>query len=76
MAVVAFLHHDVGPLRLADGGAIVAVEAPAAGARVALSDGSTIDLSGGARFEPIESSSSSFIAVLEQQYGTEPSNRT
>jgi transmembrane sensor len=66
VAVVAFLHHDAGPLRLADGGAIVPVEAPAAGARVSLSDGSTIDLSGGARFEPIESSASTFIAVLER----------
>jgi transmembrane sensor len=66
VAVVAFLHHDAGPLRLADGGAIVAVEAPPAGARVSLSDGSTIDLSAGARFEPIESSASSFIAVLER----------
>jgi transmembrane sensor len=64
VAVVAFVRHDPGPLRLANGGAIVAVDAPAAGQRLAMSDGSTVELGGGARFEPIESSSSSFIAVL------------
>ena len=66
VALVALLHHDSGPLRLADGGAIVAVDAPQAGARLAMSDGSSVELGAGARFEPIESSASSFIAVLER----------
>jgi len=66
VAIVAFMHHDGGPLRLANGGAIVAVDAPAAGLRLSLSDGSHVDLGAGARFEPIESSASSFIAVLDR----------
>ena len=66
VAVVAMLRHDPGPLRMSDGGAIVAVDAPAAGMRLSLSDGSNIDLAAGARLEPIESSASSFIAVLER----------
>jgi transmembrane sensor len=65
VALVVYLR-DPGPLRLANGGAIVAVDAPAKGMRLAMSDGSTIDLSAGARFEPIESSSSTFIGVLER----------
>src|SRR4029079_9751042 len=40
LAVVAFLRRDPGPLRMADGSAIVAVDAPAGGARLTLSDGS------------------------------------
>jgi len=66
VAVVAFLRHDPGPLRMADGSAIAAVDAPAGGARLTLSDGSTIALGPGARLEPIESSASSFITVLER----------
>lgn len=66
VAVVAFLRHDPGPLRMVDGSAIVAVDAPPAGTRLALSDGSTIELTAGARLEPIESSASSFVAVLER----------
>ncbi len=70
IAVVAYVHHDAGPLRLANGAAIVAVDAPPAGAHVALSDGSSIELSAGARFEPIESSAVSFIGVLERGTAT------
>jgi transmembrane sensor len=66
VALVAFLRHDAGPLRLANGDAIVAVNAPATGLHLALSDGSSVELGPGARFEPIESSASSFIAVLDQ----------
>jgi transmembrane sensor len=66
VAVVAFLRQDPGPLRMADGSAIVAVDAPPTGTRLALSDGSTIELVAGARLEPIESSASSFVAVLER----------
>jgi transmembrane sensor len=66
VAIVAFVRHDAGPLRLASGDPIVAVDAPASGLRLALSDGSSVELAGGARFEPIESSASSFIAVLDR----------
>ena len=66
VALVAFLRHDPGPLRMADGSAIVSVDAPPAGTRLALSDGSSIELAAGARLEPIESSGSSFVAVLER----------
>jgi len=68
-AVVVFVsmgRRSPGPLRFADGRAIVTVDAPASGAMLAMSDGSRIDLSGGARFEPLESSASLFIAVLER----------
>jgi transmembrane sensor len=66
VALVAYLRHDAGPLRLADGSAIVAIDAPPAGTRLTMSDGSFIDLAAGSRFEPIESSASTFIAVLER----------
>src|SRR5262245_58554875 len=68
--IVAYVRHDAGPLRLANGGAIVAVDAPPAGAHVVLSDGSSIELAAGARFEPIESSATSFIGVLERGTAT------
>jgi transmembrane sensor len=64
--LVAYLRHDPGPLRLANGGAVVAVDAPPAGTQLTMSDGSRVELSPGARFEPIESSATSFIAVLER----------
>ena len=63
-AVVLFLRHDAGPLRLASGAAITAVDAPAAGATMSLSDGSYIALGAGARLEPLESSGSTFIAIV------------
>ena len=66
VAVVAFLRHDPGPLRMADGTAIASVEAPPAGTRVVMSDGSSIQLGPDARLDPVESSASSFIAVLER----------
>jgi transmembrane sensor len=64
-AVALYLGHSAGPLRLADGAALSAIEAPAAGATVALSDGSVIRLSGGARLAPLESSGTAFAAVLK-----------
>jgi transmembrane sensor len=70
VALVAFLRHDAGPLRLATGAAVAAVDAPAGGARLAMSDGSAIELATGARFEPIESSASTFIGVLDHGTGT------
>jgi transmembrane sensor len=63
-AVVVFLRHDPGPLRLTSGAAITAIDAPAAGAGISLSDGSYIALGGGARLEPLESSGSTFIAIV------------
>ena len=56
---------DAGPLRLADGQPIVGVQAPADGAVLAMSDGSQITLSGGAHFEPLFSTSTSFVAMLQ-----------
>jgi len=70
VALVVFLRQDPGPLQLANGAAIAAVDAPAGGARLAMSDGSTIELATAARFEPIESSASTFIGVLEHGTGT------
>ena len=64
IAVVVFLRHDPGPLRLADGRPVAAIEAPPAGARMSMSDGSSVQLSGGARLDPLESSSTSFVAFL------------
>ncbi len=68
MGVVAgvWMHarHDAGPLRLANGGALATVEAPADGAVMSLSDGSRITLSPGARLQPLESSGTSFVATL------------
>ena len=66
VAIVALLPRDPGPLSMADGHAVVPVEAPAGGSRLKMSDGSIIELGAGARLDPIESSSSSFIAVLER----------
>jgi transmembrane sensor len=66
VALVVALRRDAGPLRFGDGRALFAVDAPAAGARLALSDGSSIELGGGARFEPLESSGTTFLAVLQR----------
>jgi transmembrane sensor len=58
---------DAGPLRRADGAALAAVEAAPNGPRgtsVALADGSRIELERGARLEPLESSGTTFAAVL------------
>ena len=59
--------NEAGPLRLADGAALVAVEAALDGPRgasVALADGSRIELERGARLEPLESSGTTFAAAL------------
>jgi transmembrane sensor len=66
VVLVAYLRHDPGPLRLANGDAIVALDAPPAGVHLMMSDGSRVELAPGARFEPIESSATTFIAVLER----------
>jgi transmembrane sensor len=66
VALVMMGHRDAGPLRLVDGRALAAVDASSGGARLALSDGSTIELGGGARFEPLETSGTTFLGVLQK----------
>jgi len=56
---------DAGPLRLADGQPVATVQAPAAGTVLGMSDGSSITLSAGARFEPLLSTGTSFVAILQ-----------
>jgi transmembrane sensor len=66
---IAFLtleRRDRGPLRFADGRLLDAVEAPPVGAVLAMSDGSRVELAAGARFTPLESTGTSFVAVLER----------
>jgi transmembrane sensor len=65
-AFVVGVHRDAGPLRFGDGRALAAVDAPATGARLALSDGSAIELAGGARFAPLETSGTTFLGVLQR----------
>ncbi len=60
------LRKDAGPLHLADGRPLSAVDAPAEGMSLSMSDGSNIRLEGGARFEPLESSPTSFVAILQR----------
>ena len=62
----AIPRRDHGPLRFADGRALAPVDAPAAGAVLSMSDGSVVDLAGGARLAPLESTGTSFVAVLER----------
>ena len=66
IAFTTFERRDRGPLRLADGGAVGDVEASPAGAVLAMSDGSRVELAAGARFTPLESTGTSFVAVLER----------
>ncbi len=56
---------EAGPLRLAGGQAVPTVQAPAAGSVLDMSDGSRITLSAGARFEPLLSTGTSFVALLD-----------
>jgi transmembrane sensor len=66
-AVVAVVvRRDSGPLRLEDGRSLVAVDAPAAGGVLSLSDHSRIELEAGARFEPLESTGTTFVASLQR----------
>ena len=66
IAFATFERRDRGPLRFADGHPLGAVEATPVGAVVAMSDGSRVDLAAGARFTPLESTGTSFVAVLER----------
>ena len=61
------IHRDAGPLRFADGRDLVAMNAMGITAGdIALSDGSTIRLSRGAHIEPLESSGTTFAAIVTQ----------
>jgi transmembrane sensor len=59
-------HRDAGPLLLADGREVVAVDSGAASSDIALSDGSHIRLLPGARIEPLESTGATFSAIVAQ----------
>jgi len=60
------IHRDAGPLRFADGRELVAMDAVTSAGEFALSDGSRIRLSPGAHFEPLESSGTTFSAIVTQ----------
>ena len=60
------IHRDAGPLRFADGRELVAMDMGIMAGDIALSDGSTIRLSRGAHLEPLESSGTSFSAIVTQ----------
>jgi transmembrane sensor len=61
---VPMARRDSGPLRLAGGLPVSAVEAAVEETDLALSDGSRIQLSPGARLEPLETSGATFSAML------------
>ena len=68
-AVIVFAalgQRDRGPLRFADGRPLAAVEAPPSGEVLSMSDGSRVELAAGAQFAPLESTGTSFVAVLER----------
>jgi transmembrane sensor len=69
--IVLALRRDAGPLRLADGHSVVAVDAtgigaPAARDLLALSDGSQIQLYPGASLVPLETSATRFSVALKR----------
>ena len=66
-AIIAFSSHnrrDAGPLRFADGRELVAIAAGDTAKEVALSDGSRMRLSPGARIEPLQISGAAFFAIV------------
>jgi transmembrane sensor len=63
---VSRLHRDTGPLLLADGRELVAMDASGSAKEIDLSDGSRIRLSPGARIEPLQSSGATFSAIVTQ----------
>ena len=60
------IHRDAGPLLFADGRELVAMDAGSTAGEIALSDGSHIRLSPGAHIEPLESSGTTFSAIVTQ----------
>lgn len=65
LMMFANARRDAGPLRFADGQALATVDAPE-GATLSLSDGSSIRLAAGARFQPLESTGTRLLAVLQR----------
>jgi transmembrane sensor len=66
LAAASRIHRDAGPLLSSEGRELVAMDAGAATRDFVLSDGSRIRLSPGARIEPLESSGTSFSAIVTQ----------
>jgi transmembrane sensor len=60
------IHRDAEPLRFADGRELIAMVAGTAVRDIALSDGSSIRLSPGTHIEPLESSGTTFSAIVTQ----------
>jgi transmembrane sensor len=60
----SLIRRDTGPLLFADGRELVAIDAGGTAKEIALSDGSRIRLSAGTRLEPLQSSGTSFSAVV------------
>jgi transmembrane sensor len=66
VVATAHRHRDAGSLFLADGRDMVAVDSGGAASDIGLSDGSHIRLAPGARIEPLESTGSTFSAIVAQ----------
>jgi transmembrane sensor len=64
IGVFSLVRRDTGPLLFADGRELVAIDAGGAAKEIALSDGSRIRLSAGTRLDPLQSSSTTFSAVV------------
>lgn len=64
--MVSRAHRDAGPLLLASGRELVTTVGGPGTDDLALSDGSHVHLSPGARFEPLESTGSTLLAVVSQ----------
>jgi transmembrane sensor len=66
IATTSRIHHDAGPLTLADGREFVAASSDSSTSDIRLSDGSSIRLSHGAHIDPLESSGTTFSAIVTQ----------
>lgn len=66
IAASSRIHRDAGPLALADGREFVAADADSSTGDIHLSDGSSIRLSHGAHIDPLESSGTTFSAIVTQ----------
>ena len=66
IATSSRIHRDAGPLAFADGREFAAVDAGRSTRDIGLSDGSNIRLSPGAHIEPLESSGTTFSAIVTQ----------
>ena len=66
IAASSRIHRDAGPLALADGREFAAVDAGGSTKDIRLSDGSSIRLSHRAHIDPLESSGTTFSAIVTQ----------